>query len=438
MRRPHLQDRFQRDRRRFVRRLLLLGPLGTAVIALTVYLFLLPHQPIPSRQRPSEAETIEQKISPPLQPTYQVKEGALLPKGSFSDSLRRSGIPPDRVDQIVGLLKPLIDFRRLKAGHFRYTADEAGEMVAFVFEAGPIEIYEIDRGPQGYVARRKEVPLQTRLERVEGVIRSSLFEAMEAAGEKETLVLSVADILSAEIDFYKEVKEGDRFRILVEKAYKGGEFIRYGLIHAIEFHRGERVIRGIHFEGDYYNERGLSLKKAFLKSPLRFTRISSRFSRARKHPILGGLLPHYGVDYAAPEGTPVWAVADGVVVSCGWGGGFGKQVVLDHRNGYKTYYGHLSRFGPRIRKGVQVKQKEVIGYVGSTGLSTGPHLDYRLAKDGRFRNPLSEKFPLGHPIDPRKMEGFQQRRDQVLAWLNGERVEEGRRGSDGVPIKGGG
>jgi murein DD-endopeptidase MepM/ murein hydrolase activator NlpD len=196
------------------------------------------------------------------------------------------------------------------------------------------------------------------------------------------------------------------------------------------------VIQGIHFQGDFYNEKGLALKKAFLRSPLRFTRISSRFSRARKHPILGGVFPHYGVDYAAPSGTTVWAVADGTVVSCGWGGGFGKQVILRHPNGYMTYYGHFSGYGPGVRKGVRVKQKQVIGYVGSTGLSTGPHLDYRMAKDGRFRNPLKESFPSGFPIERGKMEAFQKRRDEMLAWLQGsmsdrKRLESPKREGEG-------
>lgn len=151
-----------------------------------------------------------------------------------------------------------------------------------------------------------------------------------------------------------------------------------------------------------------------MKAPLQFNRISSQFSRGRKHPILGGVRPHYGIDYAAPIGTPVWAVADGTVVSVGWRGGFGKQVVVRHRNGYKSYYGHLSRYGPGIREGMRVTQKQIIGYVGSTGLSTGPHLDYRLTKDGRFRNPLKEVFPPGQPIGKGDLEAFQNMKDEIV------------------------
>ncbi|MCJ7782470.1 MAG: M23 family metallopeptidase, partial [Desulfobacterales bacterium] len=192
-----------------------------------------------------------------------------------------------------------------------------------------------------------------------------------------------------------------------------------------------RIIQGIRYKEGYYNEKGISLRKAFLKVPLRFNRISSKFSRARKHPILGGLRPHYGVDYAAPPGTPIWAVADGTVVSFGWNGGFGNQVILRHMNGYITYYGHLSGFGSGIRKGARVSQKQIIGYVGSTGLSTGPHLDYRLAKDGQFRNPLKEVFPTGLPVEKGEMEAFHRATDEMSGWLQGDSPDSPSQGTMG-------
>jgi murein DD-endopeptidase MepM/ murein hydrolase activator NlpD len=251
-------------------------------------------------------------------------------------------------------------------------------------------------------------------------IHSSLFEAMEEAGEQDSLTIAFAEILAWEIDFYKDVREGDRFKVVVEKVYKGDQFIRYGTVHAVEYQRGERIIQGIRYKDGYYNVKGISLKKAFLKAPLKFSRISSKFSRARVHPILGGLRPHYGVDYAAPSGTPIWAVADGTVASCGWNSGFGNQVILRHTKGYTTCYGHLLAFGPGIRKETRVKQRQVIGYVGSTGLSTGPHLDYRLLKDGQFRNPLKETFIPGVPIVKKEMEVFRRRSEEMTAWLQGD------------------
>jgi murein DD-endopeptidase MepM/ murein hydrolase activator NlpD len=323
-----------------------------------------------------------------------------------------------------------VNFKKIKGGTYRLITDMKGELVKFIYEAGPTEIYEVEKNSQGYTAQRKKVSLEAYLVKIGGEIHSSLFEAMDAIGEKDPLTIAFAEILAWEIDFYKDVREGDKFKVVVEKIYKGDQFIQYGMIHAVEYQRGLKVIRGIRYKEGYYNEKGISLRKAFLKAPLRFNRISSKFSRARMHPILGGLRPHYGVDYAAPVGTPIWAVADGTVTSCGWNSGFGNQVILRHRNGYTTCYGHLSRFGPGIRQGARVKQQQVIGYVGSTGLSTGPHLDYRLVKDGQFRNPLKETFLPGVPLEKKEMEGFGKKRDEMLACLQGEalyskKVEEG-------------
>src|SRR4030065_1299230 len=194
--------------------------------------------------------------------------------------------------------------------------------MSFVYEAKPTEIYEIEKDSQGYVAQRKEVSLETRLVKVVGEIHSSLFEAMDAAGEQDLLTIAFAEILAWEIDFYKDIREGDRFKVVVEKIYKGDQFLQYGAIQALEYQSGEKIIRGIRYKEDYYNENGGSLKKAFLKAPLRFSRISSKFSRARNHPILGGMRPHYGGYYAAPPKTPIWAVADGTVTFCMRNSGF--------------------------------------------------------------------------------------------------------------------
>jgi murein DD-endopeptidase MepM/ murein hydrolase activator NlpD len=358
--------------------------------------------------------------SPSKESHYQVIEGRVKEKSTLFKSLMEQNIPLHWIELIISKLKPYLNFKRIKGGTYRIFSDVKGRLVRFIFEAGPTEVYEIEKDSQGYTAQRREVFLETQWVKVVGEIRSSLFEAMDAIGEQDQLAIAFAEILAWEIDFYKDVREGDRFKLLVEKAYKGDQFIQYGPIHAVEYQRGEKKIRGIRYQGEYYNENGVSLKKAFLKAPLRFNRISSRFSRARRHPILGGVRPHFGVDYAAPTGTPIWAVADGRILSCGWNGGFGNQVVLRHPNGYTTFYGHLSRYGPGIRRGARVRQKQIIGYVGSTGLATGPHLDYRLVKGGRFRNPLKESFPAGLPIRRGELEGFEKRRDEMIAGLEGD------------------
>ena len=360
-------------------------------------------------------------ISPETKPDFIVMEERIREKGTFYQSLVERKIPHRWIDLIISKLNPFVDFRRIQGATYRFIMDTEGEMVKFVYEAGPTEVYEIEKDSKGeFIVERQKVPLQVHLVKIVGEIRSSLFEAMNEVGEQDQLALSFAEILAWEIDFYQDVREGNRFKVIVEKIYKGEQFIQYGTIHVAEYLRGEEVIRGIRFNGGYYNEEGFSLQKAFLKSPLRFNRISSRFSGARRHPILGGIFPHFGVDYAAPIGTPVWAVADGTVISKGWNRGFGKQVILRHANGYKTYYGHLSRYGTGIRRGKRVQQKEIIGYVGSTGLSTGPHLDYRLSKDSRFRNPLKETFPPGYPIGESNKEEFHKRRDEMVTWLTND------------------
>ncbi len=417
-------DQFKRrpfEARRRRRRWVLVSGLLVAGLFLLIYHLVTP----PAFSPPPVSVT-----SAPQEPRLQTVEGAVKERSTLFQSLAEKTVPPRQIDLIVSKLRPHVNFRKIKGGTYRLITDEKGELVTFTYEAGPTEIYEIEKEGGEYIAQRKSVSVETRLVKVVGEIRSSLFEAMDAAGEQDPLTIAFAEILAWEIDFYKDVREGDRFKVVVEKVYKGDQFIGYGTIHVVEYQRGEKIIRGIRYREGYYNESGISLKKAFLKAPLRFNRISSRFSRARRHPILGGLRPHFGVDYAAPPGTPIWAVADGTVTSCGWNGGFGKQVILRHRNGYATYYGHLSGFGPGIRKGARVKQKQVVGYVGSTGLSTGPHLDYRLAKDGRFRNPLNEVFPAGLPIEKGEMEAFHQKREEMLAWLQGDssywkKVEEG-------------
>jgi len=255
-------------------------------------------------------------------------------------------------------------------------------------------------------------------------MESSLFAAIKGAGEKDMLADLMADIFMWDIDFYTDIQRGDSFRLLVEKRYLDGEFTRYGEILAADITVQGKVFTGFRFETEpgvvgYYHPDGSSLKKSFLKSPLKFTRISSRFSYARRHPVLKIVRPHLGVDYAAPTGTPVVAVASGKVKSAGRNGGFGKMVRLRHVRGYETLYGHLSRIA--VKAGVQVSQGQVIGYVGSTGLTTGPHLDFRVVHHGKYINPLKAVFPPKPPVPEDSMVRFAEVRDKLqkqLAQIN--------------------
>jgi murein DD-endopeptidase MepM/ murein hydrolase activator NlpD len=302
--------------------------------------------------------------------------------------------------------------------------DERGAVVRLVYSQSPIDIYEAARSGYGWTAARRDVPVERRVVRVAGTLRENLFESMEVLGERPQLVIDFAEIFAWDFDFAQDSQPGDAFRLLVEKVYTGETFVKYGRILAAEYDNQGKLHTAVHFKdregGGYYTPAGESMRRSFLKSPLEFTRITSGYSRGRRHPILGGVRPHLAVDYAAPSGTPVMAVADGTVELSGWKGGNGNTVLLRHRADFKTMYNHLSRFAKGIHPGARVKQRQVIGYVGSTGLSTGPHLDYRVMKGGAFVNPLQQKFIPGAPIAAASRPAFEAERNTLLAQLRGE------------------
>lgn len=335
-----------------------------------------------------------------LEPRHQVIEGTIKRGETFSGSLGKMDIPRNRINLIVTQLRPYVDFRKIRGTEsYQWISDEEGKLIKFVFKVSPTEVYEIKKGPKGtYWAKKKKIPLQIILKKVEGEVKTSLVKAMKDVGEHQSLATALSDILAWRMDFSQDVRESDRFKVVVEKIYKGDRFIKYGVIQAFEYQNGGRIIRGIRFKNKFYDDKGYPLEKTFLRAPCRFDYISSGFNRKRRHPIMGGVHPHLGIDYAAPIGTPVWAVADGKIVLKRWAKGFGKQIVIQHPNGYRSYYSHLSKYGPGIDVGKSVGQKQIIGYVGSTGFSTGPHLDYRLTKNGKFINPYKEKFSDSLPI----------------------------------------
>ena len=343
---------------------------------------------------------------------------------TFQDVLNALGVAKDRAIRIVQALRPHIDFRRLKPeDQLELHHDSSGDLTKLVYRQSPIDIVEATRAGDQWTGARLDVPVDRRVVLVAGVLKDNLFESMERAGERPQIVMDFAEIFAWDFDFAADSQPGDRFRMLVEKVFTGDQFVKYGRILAAEYESEGQVHVGVYFKdkdgSGYYTPKGESLRRAFLKSPLEFTRISSTFSRARRHPILGGVRPHLAVDYAAPLGTPIFAVADGTIESANWSGGGGNTIVLRHRANFKTMYNHLSHFAKGIRGGTTVRQRQVIGYVGSTGLSTGPHLDYRVMKDGRFVNPLKQTFLPGQPISPSNHAAFAQASSALLAQLRG-------------------
>jgi murein DD-endopeptidase MepM/ murein hydrolase activator NlpD len=339
-------------------------------------------------------------------------------------ALQREGVPAKIGNDIAAALREEgVNLRKLTPRHalaIEWTLD--GEPKKFRYEPSPWLGYAVISTDDGWKVERAETRPDVRVEAISGEVHRSLFEAVEKSGESAQLVIDLADIFSSDFDFTADTRAGDRFRLLVEKRYAAGTFVDYGRILVAQYVSDDRTLTGVGVEGargryTFYDPAGRSLRKSFLKSPLQFSRITSGFTHARLHPILGGVRPHLAIDYAAPVGTPVWAVADATVKRAGWDGGNGISVTLRHRSGYSTMYNHLSRLGPGVRAGVRVEQRQIIGYVGATGLATGPHLDYRIAKGGQFVNPLSEKFIPGEPIAAGERPAFVTRARELVARL---------------------
>ncbi len=350
--------------------------------------------------------------------------GELRDGDTFSTSLERLPLPEEVSRQVLVNMKKCLDYRRLRPGD-KYTVvlDEKNKLLHCNYEAGPLDVYSLKRTEKGFAAKKIAVPLECHTERIAGVIDSSLFASFSKFNVDSSLIYAFADIFSSRIDFNTETRQGDRFSLLFEKYYKGGKFIGYGRILIARYEQADgEILEGVRYGdkngagGSFYDRSGKNLGSAFIRSPVPVGRVSSNFTMRRKHPVLGVVRPHLGVDLAAPVGTPIMAAADGKVSFVGAKGGFGKQIVLRHRNGYRTYYGHLSRFKSGLKQGQTVKQKEIIGYVGSTGMSTGPHLDYRLSQKNVFVNPFALQFVPKSRISKKTMPRFREQ-TELLAEL---------------------
>lgn len=294
---------------------------------------------------------------------------------------------------------------QLLPGHTVETKTNAqGKLLYLEYELDADNILVAGLTSGGYVVATKKLLLESQQVLKSAVIRDTLFGATDDAGIPDQIAIQIAEILSSEIDFYQDLRPGDRFHVIYEAFYNAGEMMKTGNVLAVEFVNNGTTYQAIHF-GDatgkyaYYTPDGKSLHKTFLRSPLEYTRISSSFSAGRYHPILQRIKAHRGVDMAAPTGTRVKASGDGRVAFMGKKGGYGNVVVLNHPNGISTVYGHLSRFSDAIRKGDAVNQGDIIGYVGMTGLATGPHLHYEFLVNGNHRDPMKVALPNTVPLD---------------------------------------
>jgi len=358
---------------------------------------------------------------------------AVAPNTTLDEMLREHGLAATVVQTVVTTARAVFDPRRLRSAQpFLLERTLEGGLRHFEYEIDADSYLRVMPVAMGAEELRAEVlPIPKTLEHAAaaGTIDDatpSLFEAMEGTGEKAELAMALAQIFAGEIDFNTEVQPGDRFALAFERFVREDRPPTYGAISAAEFQNDGRLIRAVRFtppggRSGYFDAQGRSLRRFFLRSPLRFEpRVTSRFSLRRLHPILHATRAHRGVDYGAPTGAPVVAVATGTVVSATYDDANGRMVRLRHPSGYESYYLHLSAFAPAVRRGARVDQGETIGRVGATGLATGPHLHYGLQKNGRWVDPLREhrNMPPGDPVPAAAMEAFRLVRDEALGQLD--------------------
>lgn len=364
----------------------------------------------------------------------RIVTGLVAPRATMA-SLLDGALGRRGVHELVESARPVYDLRRIATGS-RYGLALAadGRMQAFSYGIDELRTLRVRRVAGALRADILTRRYDVRVARVDGAVDSSLFAALEKAGEKDQLALDLADVFAWDVDFNTEIRRGDAFRVSVEKLMLDGRLVRYGRILAAELRNGPRTLQAVLFEGArgarYYAHDGTPLRKAFLRSPLRFTRISSGYSSARFHPILLRNTAHLGIDYAAPQGTPVNASANGVVALAGATEGMGRTVRLRHANGFETLYGHLATI--LVRPGQRVEQGTPLGAVGATGLATGPHLHYAMFRNGAYANPLRVQLPPAEPLPDEEKQAFLEARAGALRLL-GEAMPAPALGSTQLP-----
>lgn len=304
-----------------------------------------------------------------------------------------------------------------------------GEIRSLTRRINETATLSVTRADGGFNANIVENPLEIEERKLSGTVESSLYLAVNSVGGTDRLAVSLADVFKYDIDFVNSVQPGDRFTVAYQQQWQDGEFVRDGDILAAEFVNQGRAYRAVRYVGpngraDYYSPDGRPVRKAFLRYPVDYARISSGYSLARRHPILNRVRAHRGIDFAAPAGTPIKAAGAGRVVSRGWNGGYGNAVVLAHAGGVTTLYGHLSRFAKNLSVGDRVSQGEVIGYVGATGLATAPHVHYEYRVNGVHKNPARVTVPKADPIPASQMADFRAQTAPLLARLDPAPAEQ--------------
>ena len=353
--------------------------------------------------------------------SYYFEEDEVHPGQILGSILYWEGVSFNVIDELAKKAKDVFDVRWIRPGHklVFVREDSCSELKSLVYEPDKFSYVIFNVKDSIYV--KKEVrPVDVKIEFASGEVGTSLWNSMRKNNLSISLIDKMEDALASEVDFY-HAKKGDKYKLLFEKKYINGKPVSVGKLLGAYYNNGQEHY-GIYFETQdykgYYNYKGEPTKKAFLRAPVRFSRISSRFSYSRYHPILHRVKAHFGTDYAAPYGTPIMAVAAGTVIRKGYGKGNGNYITIKHDKTYTTTYLHMQRFAKGIEKGVHVNQGDIIGYVGSTGLATGPHVCFRMKKNGKPVNHLKENFPSPEPLPDSILSRFYVVRDSVINILN--------------------
>ena len=361
---------------------------------------------------PADDPRCETPLLPWTAPPLAIRVGRVEKDETLAGALSRLGLSGGQVSEVIRALDGHFDFRRSRPGDQIRLTLRQGQLLAMEYRASMTREWLVTREGQKLVGKQRDIEVTTEVAQINATVDSSLYEALRAAGEDPSLAIDVADVFAWDIDFYRDLRRGDRLSLIVEKERVQGQLLRYGDILGARYVGdlvGEKSYLLYRLEGGgegYFDSDGQSAKKAFLKSPLKYTFITSTYG-SRQHPVLGYRKDHKGIDLRAAVGTPVWSVADGTVTRAVKGDRVaGTYLFVRHTNGIETTYLHLSRFADGIRVGSRVRQKQIIAYSGNTGRSTGPHLHYGMKRGGDYVNPLSQKFPRADPLPQSELARF--------------------------------
>lgn len=351
---------------------------------------------------------------------FKVKSG-----DSLARLFKRAKIKPQQLDEMMKSGKAIKQLRRVFPGDvIRVLTNDNGMLKALRYETSPESYLLVERKNGVLKSRELKHDIETRVAHASGEIDSSLFLAAEEAGISQNIIMELAGIFGWDIDFVLDIRKGDSFTVVYEEQYRDGEKIADGNILTAEFKNNGKIYQAVRYtnpqtnQSEYYTPDGKSMRKAFLRTPVNFTRISSGFTTKRYHPVLHKFRSHKGVDYAARRGTPIRAAGDGKVIFKGRKGGYGRVIILQHGTTYSTLYAHLNSYNRKLRVGSKVKQGQTIAYVGSSGLTTGPHLHYEFRVNGVHRNPLTVRLPISKPVPERYKADFELMTAPKLAQLD--------------------